>query len=78
MTDDKIWTSVCEILTKVMTRLIHKLAGAVYLLKAIAQKLFLKSLGWHNTALKIGSKCSFTPYKLRFLADFCLVLHTSE
>ena len=24
--------------------------------------------------MKIGSKCSFIPYKLRFLAEFCLVL----
>jgi hypothetical protein len=38
----------------------------------------LKSLSWHNTALKIGSKCSFTPCKLRFLADFCLVLRSPE
>jgi hypothetical protein len=38
----------------------------------------LKSLNWHNTALKISSKCSFTPCKLRFLADFCLVLHAPE
>ena len=26
-----------------------------------------------NTALKIGSKCSFTTSKLRFFANFCLV-----
>jgi hypothetical protein len=26
-----------------------------------------------HTTLKIDSKCSFTPRKLRFLVDFCLV-----
>jgi phosphate acetyltransferase len=43
-----------------------------------ASEAVLKLLSWHNTALKIGSKCSFTPCKLRFLADFCLVLHSPE
>ncbi len=28
-----------------------------------------------NTALKISSKCSLTLCKLRFFANFCLVLH---
>ena len=40
---------------------------------AIVEKLMR-----HNTALKPGSKCSFTISKLRLFASFCLALYPPE